>query len=188
MALLPPRSIMAEVCGPALERSLQLAGLSLIVCDGTWRVLSVHGSTSVVRAGELVPELAALLSPDRPSGTPNRVLSISGGRTLRAVEIERAPEQRMLIWLRGEDGAAFPTNTSRILSEQYGLGNRAQQLLKLLADGLSNREIAAELGLREATIKTYLHQLYETLGVRSRTAAIAHVRGAVSQIGPAHFL
>jgi DNA-binding NarL/FixJ family response regulator len=45
-----------------------------------------------------------------------------------------------------------------------------------LTQGFGNRDIAEQLGLREATVKTYLHEVYETLGVRSRTAALAELR------------
>jgi two-component system, NarL family, nitrate/nitrite response regulator NarL len=40
----------------------------------------------------------------------------------------------------------------------------------LAARGLSNKEIARELGLSEGTIKLHLHRVYHKLGVRSRFA------------------
>ncbi len=181
MALPPPKSPDAETYRVALARTLNLAALTLVVCDTLWRVLEVHGTHSVVRVGDLVPELARLLS-QAGAGRGDGNVEIGDGRRLRAVEVEQAPGHRVLVWLRRDDADDPRLDTSRILREQYGLGNRAQQLLKLLAEGLSNREIAAELRLREATVKTYLHHLYEALGVRSRTAAVAHVRGAVSQL------
>ena len=59
------------------------------------------------------------------------------------------------------------------LNEQYGLSRRAFQLALLVRQGLTNREIARELRLSEATVKVYLHQLYRACGVASRTALIA---------------
>ena len=46
------------------------------------------------------------------------------------------------------------------------------QLLKLLAGGKSNKEIAHELGLAEQTIKNRLRFLFLRLGVTNRTAAL----------------
>src|SRR5207237_4563745 len=47
------------------------------------------------------------------------------------------------------------------------------QLISLLRRGHSNKEIAAQLSLTEGTVKTYLHRLFETLGVHSRTDLLA---------------
>ena len=53
--------------------------------------------------------------------------------------------------------------------------------LRLMADGKANKEIAADLGISERTVKTHLGHLFEKLGVTSRTEAvkIATRRGLV---------
>jgi two-component system nitrate/nitrite response regulator NarP len=48
------------------------------------------------------------------------------------------------------------------------LRDREQQVITLLCDGLSNREIAKKLGVTEGTVKVHLHAIYGKLGVRSR--------------------
>ena len=53
------------------------------------------------------------------------------------------------------------------------LTQRELEVLRLLAEGRSNAEIAAELYLSEATVKTHLQHLYEKLGVSERAAAVA---------------
>jgi DNA-binding NarL/FixJ family response regulator len=42
----------------------------------------------------------------------------------------------------------------------------------LVADGMSNREVAIELGLREHTVKTYLFRIFEKLGVSRRVELV----------------
>ena len=49
------------------------------------------------------------------------------------------------------------------------LSPRERKLVVLVARGLRNREIAAELGITEGTVKVYLHGIFEKLGVASRT-------------------
>jgi two-component system nitrate/nitrite response regulator NarL len=59
-------------------------------------------------------------------------------------------------------------NFSDIAEPFSELSNRQQQVITLLCNGLSNREIAEKLGLTEGTIKIHLHAIFEKLGVRSR--------------------
>jgi two-component system nitrate/nitrite response regulator NarP len=49
------------------------------------------------------------------------------------------------------------------------LSNRQQEIIRLVCEALSNKEIAKKLGVTEGTVKTHLHAIYEKLGVRSRT-------------------
>ncbi len=53
-----------------------------------------------------------------------------------------------------------------------GLSERELEVLVLAARGLSNRLIAEELHLSEATIKRHLANVYEKVGVRSRNEAV----------------
>ena len=58
---------------------------------------------------------------------------------------------------------------------------RELSALQLMADGKANKEIAADLGISERTVKTHLGHLFEKLGVTSRTEAVkvANRRGLV---------
>ena len=49
------------------------------------------------------------------------------------------------------------------------LAPRERQLIGFVRTGLRNREIAAQLGVTEGTVKVYLHAIFEKLGVSSRT-------------------
>ena len=49
------------------------------------------------------------------------------------------------------------------------LAPRERQLIGFVRKGLRNREIAAELGVTEGTVKAYLHAIFEKLGVSNRT-------------------
>ncbi|MEW5354693.1 MULTISPECIES: response regulator transcription factor [unclassified Streptomyces] len=53
------------------------------------------------------------------------------------------------------------------------LSAREREVLVLVARGASNREIARELFISEATVKTHLTHLYAKLGVNDRAAAVA---------------
>jgi DNA-binding NarL/FixJ family response regulator len=54
------------------------------------------------------------------------------------------------------------------------LTNRELEVLRLLADGLSNSELASTLRLSEHTIKNHLFRIYEKLGVSNRMEAVLY--------------
>lgn len=51
------------------------------------------------------------------------------------------------------------------------LSARQVQIIHYIRLGLSNKEIAAELGLSEATVKTHVHRIFRKLGIADRTKA-----------------
>jgi DNA-binding CsgD family transcriptional regulator len=56
------------------------------------------------------------------------------------------------------------------------LTERELEILRLIADGLSNRDIASKLIFSLGTVKWYVHQIHSKLGVSRRTQAIARAR------------
>ncbi|WP_030015401.1 MULTISPECIES: response regulator [Micrococcales] len=61
-------------------------------------------------------------------------------------------------------------------SPAQSLSDRELEILRLLATGKSNRELAKRLFISEATVKTHLVHIYGKLGVENRTSAIAKAR------------
>jgi len=61
------------------------------------------------------------------------------------------------------------------MGDRTVLTRRELELLKLLVQGKRNRQIAAELGLKEQTVKNDLHWIFLKLGVANRTEAAIKV-------------
>jgi len=50
------------------------------------------------------------------------------------------------------------------------LTTRERQIVLVLSEGLTNKEIARRLKLTEGTVKVHLHNIYQKLGISNRTA------------------
>jgi two-component system response regulator DegU len=61
---------------------------------------------------------------------------------------------------------------AKTVPEHLRLSTKGVELLSLAAKGLSNKEIGAQLGITEATTKSYFVDVFQKLNVRSRTEAV----------------
>jgi LuxR family maltose regulon positive regulatory protein len=75
---------------------------------------------------------------------------------------------------RHAPGLLGPSPSAQPLVEP--LSERELEILQLVSDGLSNREIAEKLILSVGTVKAHLHNVYGKLEVRGRTQAVARAR------------
>lgn len=111
----------------------------------------VHGA---IRAGAS----GFLLKDVRPGELVDAIRIVAAGNALLAP----ASVTRLLDRFGGSGGAA-PIET---------LTDREQEILRLLAGGMSNGEIAEALVLGETTVKTHVSNLLRKLGVRDRVQAV----------------
>jgi two-component system nitrate/nitrite response regulator NarL len=60
---------------------------------------------------------------------------------------------------------------------QMSITERERQIIHLISEGLSNKEIGRQLDVCEGTIKVHLHHIYQKLAIRNRAAlAVLAVR------------
>ncbi|WP_026911169.1 response regulator [Patulibacter minatonensis] len=86
------------------------------------------------------------------------LVAVSRGGTVLAPEAQAALTQEV----RG-----------RVQDDAPVLSPREREVLRMIADGLSGPEIAAELQIGTATVKTHTQNVYDKLGVSERAAAVA---------------
>jgi DNA-binding NarL/FixJ family response regulator len=65
------------------------------------------------------------------------------------------------------------------------LSRRELEVVRCVAEGLSNREIAQRLGLTEHTVKNYLFRIFDKLGVSKRVEVVlyAYSLGSATDVG-----
>lgn len=82
--------------------------------------------------------------------------------------------QTVTMLIKGLGTPSMPAPTPTTIPNP--LTTREQEVLALLANGLSNREIAAQLVFSLGTVKWYANQIYSKLGVGSRAQAVIRAR------------
>ena len=102
----------------------------------------------------------------------------------RGYLLKGAAQEEVLAAIRtvAAGGAVFGARVAgRVLGERQGwhetLTERESEVLALLADGRSNREIAAALGVSLKTVQNHVSRVLAKLQVRDRTQAALRMRG-----------
>jgi DNA-binding NarL/FixJ family response regulator len=97
-------------------------------------------------------------------------------RSMLAASIRLVAQGEMVI-------DAAPTGTllkllvqreSPVKTQAEGLNPREMEVLRLIAQGKTNREAASDLGISERTVQAHMLNVFRKLGVSSRTMAVLH--------------
>lgn len=164
----------------------QAGGIDVILMDLRFGA-GVEG-TRVMGGAEATAQIRSAMA------TPPKVLVVTNYDTdadiLGAIEagavgylLKDAPPQELLAAVRSTaegDSALSPIVADRLMTRvrtpRTSLTPRELEVLQLVAAGASNRQIGQDLMLSEATVKSHLVHIYDKLGVRSRTSAVAAAR------------
>ncbi|RZS91632.1 LuxR family two component transcriptional regulator [Motilibacter rhizosphaerae] len=129
-------------------------------------VLTSYDEDDAVVAAVMAGAAGYLLKDVRGAALVDAVRDVAGGHVLAGPGTER-------LRARLRTGEA---EDARLAS----LSEREREVLLLIADGLTNRQISERLLLREKTVKNYVSGLFAKLGMQRRTQAAvygAHVQG-----------
>ena len=93
----------------------------------------------------------------------------NGAELLRAIRSAAAGKVQL-----SPEAATRLAKELRFPNQVERLTERETEVVKCVADGLSNKEIARRLSINEKTVKAHLNNIFGKLGVHSRTQAALH--------------
>ncbi|WP_316291597.1 response regulator transcription factor [Clavibacter michiganensis] len=135
-------------------------------------------ATRQIRAAEAAPYVLILTNYDSDGDILSAVEAGASGYLLKD-----APPAELLAAVRAAavgESALAPAVASRLLARmrapRVSLSSREIEVLRLVADGASNTDVAARLHITDATVKSHLVHVFSKLGVSSRTGAVAAAR------------
>jgi DNA-binding NarL/FixJ family response regulator len=106
-----------------------------------------------------------LLKDTPPEQLAPAVRTVAAGDALLAPSVTR----RLI-----EQFARHPARAPHPAAQPANLTEREQQVLRLLARGLSNNEIATRLAVSDTTVKTHLSNVFNKLALRDRVQAVVY--------------
>ncbi len=122
-------------------------------------ILTAYDDEDALYAAVIAGAAGYVLKDVRGSGLLEAVRAVAAGRSLLDPSLKDRVTHRIRSELPGEDPRL---NT---------LSARERQVLALIAEGLTNREIGQRLSLAEKTVKNYVSGVFTKLGLQRRTQA-----------------
>jgi DNA-binding NarL/FixJ family response regulator len=175
----PALSVVGEATDglEAVARATELAP-DVVLMDVQMPGLNGIEATRRIRAACPAAQIIMLTVSDKDADLFGALKAGARGYLLKNAEAAQVLEAIH----RVAHGEAFlpPILAARVLDEfaaprlSDALTEREQMVLRLLAQGLGNKEIAARLALTENTVKTHVRHILEKLHLRSRTEAAAY--------------
>jgi DNA-binding NarL/FixJ family response regulator len=154
-----------------------LTDLRMPGCDGvtaTRRVREAHPGTAVVVLTTYVDDdaIVAALRAGAAGWLSKDADAEAIGRALRSAADGHSTIDAAALAKLVATGPAPAAATSDPVPD--GLTPREAEVLSLIAQGLSNREIARRLVVGEATVKTHVNHLFAKAGLRDRAQAVTY--------------
>lgn len=176
-------TIVAEAA--TAERAVELAlegGVDVVLMDlqfGPGSALNGAQATARITAQAGAPRVLVVTTYDSDADT---LPALEAGAT--GYLLKDAPPEELAQAVRSAAAgrsALAPSVADRLLERMRtpaaALSARETEVLRLVADGLTNQQVSQRLHLSQATVKSHLVHIYTKLGVDSRTAAVRQARG-----------
>jgi DNA-binding NarL/FixJ family response regulator len=167
-ARLHPDVVVMDVRMAGMDGIEATRRISAEVPDSRVLILTTFDLDEYAVAGLRAGASGFLLKDVQPGELVAAIKTVASGDAVVAPGVTRRLLDRFVV--RSQDGSG---RSEPVDSHKLGLlTDRERDVLGLIAQGLSNFEIAAELHLSEATVKTHVSRILSKLEVRDRVQAV----------------
>ena len=165
----PPDVVLMDISLPGMDGITATAKLKEKHPDVEVIMLTVYDDNDKIFDALKAGASGYLLKQASPDELCRAIFDVHAGGAPMSAEIARLVVK------------AFHRPTSNKNTEAFNLTKRETEIVQLVAKGLANKEVAADLTIGVETVRVHLKHIYEKLHVRSRTEAAMKYRDSLER-------
>ncbi len=157
-----------EVTGvfSSAEEAVNRARADVIVLD-----LELPGMSGLDAIARFQSAVLVLTAYDTQEDVERAIRSGAKGYLLKGASLDEI-ERAIQMLARGES-YLDPRLSTQVMIPRQRLTKREREVIRLISEGKSNKEIAAKLRITERTVKFHVTSLFNKLGAENRAQAVA---------------
>ena len=165
----PPDVVLMDISLPGMDGITATAKLKEKHPDVEVIMLTVYDDNDKIFDALKAGASGYLLKQASPDELCRAIFDVNAGGAPMSAEIAR-----LVV-------GAFHRPASNKNTEAFNLTKRETEIVQLVAKGLANKEVAADLTIGVETVRVHLKHIYEKLHVRSRTEAAMKYRDSLER-------
>ena len=178
VAIIDDHPVVREGLVAALERKFEIAGVFSSAEEAIDRVdadvilldLELPGMSGLDAIERLRGSVLVLTAYDAQEDVERAMRAGAKGYLLKGASVEEIERAIKMI----SDGNSYldPRVTSHVLAPRQRLTKREREVIRLVAEGKTNKQIADKLRITERTVKFHMTSLFNKLGAENRAQAV----------------
>jgi len=181
VAIIDDHPVVREGLVAALERKFEIAGVFSSAEEALQRVdadvilldLELPGLSGLDAIERLRDRATVLIltAYDAEEDVERAIRAGAKGYLLKGASVEEI--ERAINMLAQGESYLDPRISAHVMTPRQRLTKREREVIRLVAEGKSNKEIAAKLRITERTVKYHMTSLFNKLGAENRAQAVA---------------
>lgn len=181
VAIVDDHPVVREGLVAALERKFEIAGVFASAEEAIGRVdadvvlldLELPGMSGLDAIARLRERATVLIltAYDAEEDVERAIRAGAKGYLLKGASVEEI--ERAIHMLAQGESYLDPRISAHVMAPRQRLTKREREVIRAVAEGKSNKEIAAKLRITERTVKFHMTSLFNKLGAENRAQAVA---------------
>jgi DNA-binding NarL/FixJ family response regulator len=179
VAIVDDHPVVREGLVAALESKFEITGVFSSAEEAIGRVdadvvlldLELPGMSGLDAIERLHPAVLVLTAYDAAEDVERAMRAGAKGYLLKGASVDEI--ERAIRTVAGGGSYVDPRVASRVIAPRHRVTKRQREVLRLVAEGKSNKEIAAKLRITERTVKFHVAGILNRLDAENRAQAVA---------------